>query len=274
MAFEWVLPYLDFFMNIMYFIVLFISGIIFYVIAQFLGVDDWLREFLLKAYDGVKGIYGWFIQTFHYNNPEEILALTILYFIGMVILVYNIGGEGVGGVAVDPNAEGLFGLSGEGVTIGSDLVVMGVDGGLAESRGKALTTIDMPWINTTPNVTTTITLDLTCDSNADCALMSPNDYTGEYKPFCCPANTGECVGYCNADCLVDCETYCAEYDYSVNPPDCLRWECVSGTEDYAPCIDSCERGSCKKSWGVVYIISPTNESVEDNDTVILDWVSA
>jgi len=273
MAFEFVLEYLDFFVSLAYFSTLILSGIVWYIILQFLGADDWVRELLFEFYRGVRGLYVWFIQTFHFNRPEEILALTLLYFVCMIIFIYNIGGEGIAGVKTDPNAEGLFGLSLDGVTIGSNLVVLGVDAGLAEIRKETLTTITIeePFINITPNVTTTITTDLTCESNADCGILLPPS-SGFGVPYCCPPDTGECAGYCYEDCYILGTEYVTGYDYHFNPPKPLGYGIVAGTEDYSLCRAACLASSCKTSWVTVRLILPENDSVESNATMILDWV--
>lgn len=271
MAFEWVLEYLDFFVSIAYFGMLIIAGIGTYIVSQLIGADEWARELLFEGYRGMKGLYGWFISTFHFNQPEEMLALTLLYFICMIIFLYNIGGDGIAGVKVDPNAEGLFGLSLDGITIGSNLVVLGVDAGLAEIRDATLTTINIeePFINITPDVTTTITTDLSCESNADCGVLLPGGFS---EPYCCPPDTGECAGYCYDDCTILGQQYVTEYDYHFNPPQPLGYGVVAGTEDYSLCRAACLGGSCKKSWVTVRLISPENDSIESNATMILDWV--
>ena len=223
---------------------------------------------LTYSYDKANSFISWTINTFHYNRPMELLALSLFFCFAVILLIGVIGGTGVHGDKT-AEGEGLLGLSGEGVNIGSNEAVLGVSEGL--TRGKFSLTTSIAPVNITPNATTTIDLSITCDSNADCAARFPQ--AGGYGPgFCCPVGTGVCEGYCCDDCVVECEWICVEYDTDYNPPICEEEGCASGTEDYGACVVQCAAGGCIRSDETVYLVSPANQSTEDNATLNLDWV--
>lgn len=248
------------------------TGIGLNIEGAFYKAIDLIYLLLTYSYDKVVGFVTFITTHFHYDRPREILALSILFFIGIVVLLGMIGGAGMHGVSVvEGDNTNLLGLSTQGLKIGSDTAVEGIEQGA--KLGKLGVTTSIAPVNITLNTTTTITDDLSCGTNADCAARFPMSL-GYGEPFCCP-QIGDCAGFCNGDCTPSsCEDVCLEYDDSVTPPKCLSWGCKEGTQDFGDCVSGCLDGVCIKSTTIVYLISPANESSEDNDTVVLDWVSA
>ena len=240
--------------------------------GAFYKAIDLIYLMLTYSYDKASGFITFITSHFHYDRPREILALSLMFFIGVVVLVGMIGGAGMHGLSVvDGSDTNLFGLSTQGLNIGSDTAVEGVAEGAR--LGKLGATTSIAPVNITPNVTTTLTDDLTCETNTQCGERFPMSL-GFGEAFCCPP-VGDCAGYCNGDCVPSsCESVCLIYDDSVTPPVCELWGCKEGTQDFGDCVSSCLDGSCIKSLTEVYLVSPANESTEDNSSVVLDWVSA
>ena len=230
-------------------------------------VIDVIMLALTFSYDKATSFISWTINTFHYDRPRELLALSLFFCFGVILLIGVIGGVGMHGDKT-AEGEGLLGLSGEGVNIGSSEAVLGVSDGL--TRGKFSLTTSIAPVNITPNATTTIDISITCDSNADCSARFP-EAGGNNPGFCCPAGTGVCEGYCNVDCNPDCEWGCIDYNNDYNPVACETEGCI-GPNDYGPCITQCGEESCIRSTETVYLVSPANQSTEDNATLNLDWV--
>ena len=240
--------------------------------GAFYKAIDLIHLMLTYSYDKASGFVTFITSHFHYDRPREILALSLGFFVGVVVLVGMIGGAGMHGISVvDGDSTNLFGLSTQGLKIGSDASVEGIAEGAR--LGKLGATTSIAPVNITPNATTTLTDDLSCETNADCAVRFPMS-GGFGEPFCCPP-VGDCAGFCNGDCVPNsCENVCLDYDNTVTPPVCELWGCKEGTQDFGDCVSGCLDGSCIKSTTDVYLVSPANETTQNNDSVVLDWVSA
>lgn len=79
--------------------------------------------------------------------------------------------------------------------------------------------------------------------------------------YCCPDTSGVCAGYCVSD-------YCAVCTHYTDPSDldsCDEWS-------YTSCGYMCNNGNCITRMDQVVLISPKNNTVQNETTIQFDWM--
>jgi len=242
-----------------------------WLINQF-GLGVYILAFLQESYRAIKGLCAYITTHFHYDKPNEIFALSIVWFVMFLVIIYSIGGAGIAG-APSGSGEGLLQLNSEGVNIGTNDVILGTSDGLNDAYRPLATTSLLNGANAT---TTTIPTTLSCTSNPQCGVLFPTSRGNSAYPFCCPINSGPCGGFCNVDCSPTCESICIKFGYDTPSGQygCEAYGCEAGTVDYSSCLAQCIATSCVSSFNTVFLVSPTNSSSITDSNINFDWVIA